>query len=49
VEQSCSGQFARLLAEKAGIEPVAVIKKYDGRPFEPEALANELGKVIGHG
>ena len=42
VEQSCTGQFATLLQEKIGIEPKAVIKKYDGRPFDPEELALKI-------
>ncbi len=46
VEQSRSGQFASLLREKIGIEPMAVIKKYDGRPFDPMELAKEIRGVI---
>ena len=46
VEQSCSGQFAMLLNEKAQIRPRTVIRKYDGRPFEPRELAQELKEVI---
>jgi 2-oxoglutarate ferredoxin oxidoreductase subunit alpha len=42
VEQSCSAQFASLLEEKAGIEAKAIIKKYDGRPFDPVELVNKL-------
>jgi 2-oxoglutarate ferredoxin oxidoreductase subunit alpha len=42
VEQSSTGQFASLLKEKAGIAAARVIKRYDGRPFAPEALAAEL-------
>jgi 2-oxoglutarate ferredoxin oxidoreductase subunit alpha len=42
VEQSAGGQFARLLAEKAGIGARAVIRRYDGRPFDPDELAAEL-------
>ena len=41
-EQSCTGQFASLLKEKAGIQPKAVIKKYDGRPFDPVELAGKI-------
>jgi 2-oxoglutarate ferredoxin oxidoreductase subunit alpha len=47
VEQSSTGQFASLLKEKAGIEPGKVIRKYDGRPFEPRELADEIAKVVG--
>jgi 2-oxoglutarate ferredoxin oxidoreductase subunit alpha len=42
VEQSCSGQFASLLKEKVGIRLKAVIKKYDGRPFDPVELAEKI-------
>jgi len=42
VEQSCSGQFASLLKEKAGIEAREIIKKYDGRPFDPVELADKI-------
>jgi 2-oxoglutarate ferredoxin oxidoreductase subunit alpha len=42
VEQSCEGQFAMLLKEKAGIESNAVIKRYDGRPFDPVELAAQI-------
>lgn len=42
VEQSCTGQFATLLKEKIGIESKAVIKKYDGRPFDPQELAFKI-------
>jgi 2-oxoglutarate ferredoxin oxidoreductase subunit alpha len=46
VELSCAGQFASLLREKVGIEAKAVIKKYDGRPFDPVELANRIKGVI---
>ncbi len=42
VEQSASGQFATLLRDKLGVEPSAVIRRYDGRPFEPDELASQL-------
>jgi len=42
VEQSSTGQFARLLRERAGIKVSKVIAKYDGRPFEPAELAAQL-------
>ncbi|MGB2804006.1 MAG: 2-oxoacid:acceptor oxidoreductase subunit alpha [Candidatus Zixiibacteriota bacterium] len=42
VEQSCSGQFASLLEEKVGIRPKVVIKKYDGRPFDPVELSEKI-------
>lgn len=46
VEMSASGQFASLLKEKADIEPREVIRKYDGRPFDPVELAAALKEVI---
>ncbi len=46
VEQSASGQFARLLAEKASLKADHVIKRYDGRPFEPTELAQQLREVL---
>ena len=46
VEQSCGGQFASLLKERAGIEPKAVVKRYDGRPFDPIELAAQIKEVI---
>lgn len=46
VEQSRAGQFATLLREKVGIEPGAVIRKYDGRPFDPHDLAEKIKEVI---
>jgi len=45
VEQSSTGLFATLLKEKAGTEPKAVIRKYDGRPFEPVELADKIREV----
>ena len=41
VEQSRTGQFANLLREKMDMEPAAVIRRYDGRPFEPVELARQ--------
>jgi 2-oxoglutarate ferredoxin oxidoreductase subunit alpha len=46
VEQSSTGQFETLLREKAGIEALASIRRYDGRPFEPLELARELEEVL---
>jgi 2-oxoglutarate ferredoxin oxidoreductase subunit alpha len=46
VELSCEGQFASLLKEKVGIEPKKVIRKYDGRPFDPLELAARIKEVI---
>ena len=46
IEQSCTGQFATLLKEKVGIESKAVIKKYDGRSFDPQELALKIKEVV---
>jgi 2-oxoglutarate ferredoxin oxidoreductase subunit alpha len=46
VELSCSGQFASWLKDKGGIEAKSVIKKYDGRPFDPQELAERIKEVI---
>ncbi len=46
VEQSVSGQFATQLRDKIGLRPSAVIKRYDGRPFEPEKLAEKIKEVL---
>ena len=42
VEQSSTGVFATLLKEKAGINAKHIIKRYDGRPFDPMELAEEI-------
>jgi len=46
VEQNSTGQFAKLLREKCGIKPKTVIRKYDGRAFEPRELADEIKEAI---
>lgn len=47
VEQSSTGQFASLIAEKARIDASGVITRYDGRPFEPTELAEQIGSAVG--
>ena len=47
VEQSSSGQFATFMAERAGVSASDVILRYDGRPFEPVELAEEIREAIG--
>ena len=47
VEQSSTGQFATLLAERAGVGASDVILRYDGRPFEPLELAEEIRSALG--
>lgn len=46
VEQSARGSFARLLQEKAGLHPDHLIRRYDGRPFDPRDLAHRLQEVL---
>jgi 2-oxoglutarate ferredoxin oxidoreductase subunit alpha len=46
VELSSTGQFARLLDERAGIKVEHVVAKYDGRPFDPDELAERLKGVL---
>jgi len=46
VEQNSTGQFAKLLREKCRIKPKTVIRKYDGRAFEPQELAKEIKEAI---
>ncbi|MFH0816667.1 MAG: 2-oxoacid:acceptor oxidoreductase family protein [Methanobacteriota archaeon] len=46
VEQSSTGQFARLLCERARIDVKHAIAKYDGRPFEPTELAAKLKEAL---
>ena len=42
VEQSSTGLFAELLRDKAGVTAGRVISRYDGRPFDPQELAEQL-------
>lgn len=48
VEMSSTGLFASLLREKANISisPEKIIRKYDGRPFDPVQLANSIKEVV---
>jgi len=46
IEQSSTGQFTKLLKEKAGMKIRNTIKKYDGRPFDPIDLAKKLKEVL---
>ena len=46
VEQSISGQFTQLLVEKAGIKVRKTIKRYDGRPFDPIELSQQIREVL---
>ena len=46
IEQSSTGQFTKLLKEKAGLNIRSTIKKYDGRPFDPIELSQEIKEVL---
>jgi len=46
VEMSKAGQFADLLKEKAEIKTKSLINKYDGRPFDPIDLSQQIKEVI---
>ncbi|MHA2289029.1 MAG: 2-oxoacid:acceptor oxidoreductase subunit alpha [Promethearchaeota archaeon] len=46
VEQSISGQFTQLLVEKAGIKVKQTIKRYDGRPFDPIELSQQIKEEL---
>lgn len=47
VEQNSTGQLEQLLREKVGITPVKSIRQFNGRPFDPVDLAEQLRKVSG--
>jgi hypothetical protein len=46
VECNHDGQLAALIREKTGIVVTDAILKYDSRPFEPVALAEEINKIL---
>ncbi|MFW6102981.1 MAG: 2-oxoacid:acceptor oxidoreductase subunit alpha [Chloroflexota bacterium] len=46
VEQSCAAQLATLLEMKTGIKATHSITQYDGRPFDPDDLADRLREVL---
>ncbi|MFX1381925.1 MAG: 2-oxoacid:acceptor oxidoreductase subunit alpha, partial [Promethearchaeota archaeon] len=46
IEMSSTEQFATLLREKVGLKFKEVIKKYDGRPFDPIDLSKKIKEVI---
>jgi 2-oxoglutarate ferredoxin oxidoreductase subunit alpha len=47
IEQSVTGQFTRLLKEKAGLKVSHTIKQYNGRPFDPMELSHKIKEVLG--
>jgi 2-oxoglutarate ferredoxin oxidoreductase subunit alpha len=46
VENNISGQFARHLRAETGIEPEALVLKYDGEPFTPNFIANQVEAIV---
>ena len=42
IEQNATGQLATLLRAAAGVDPDHLILKYDGRPFFPAEIAQEV-------
>ncbi|MGB5910077.1 MAG: 2-oxoacid:acceptor oxidoreductase subunit alpha [Promethearchaeia archaeon] len=46
VEQSSTGQFTKLLKEKAGLKIRTTIKQYNGRPFDPIELSKKIKEVL---
>lgn len=46
VEANRNGQLISLIREKTGIEITEKILKYDSRPFDPVALAEQINKIF---
>jgi 2-oxoglutarate ferredoxin oxidoreductase subunit alpha len=46
VELNYTGQFARYVRAETGIGPAAEILKYDGEPFEPLYLADQVDAIL---
>ena len=46
IEQSSTGQFTKLLKEKAGLNIRSTIKKYDGHPFDPIELSKKIKDLL---
>jgi len=46
VEKNVTGQLSTLLNDKANIKTKHLINRYDGRPFDPKQLANDIKEVI---
>jgi len=46
VEGNRQGQLSRLIAQETGIKLTDNIRRYDGRPFYPEDIAEEVRRII---
>ncbi|MFX1594148.1 MAG: 2-oxoacid:acceptor oxidoreductase subunit alpha [Promethearchaeota archaeon] len=46
IEQSSTGQFTKLLNEKAGLKVRSTIMQYNGRPFDPIELSEKIKEVF---
>ncbi len=46
VENNYSGQFASLLRRETGLAPDHLVRKYDGRPFFPAEIVEEVLKHV---
>jgi 2-oxoglutarate ferredoxin oxidoreductase subunit alpha len=46
IEQSSTGQFTKLLKEKAQLKIKNTIKQYNGRPFDPIELSQKIKEVL---
>ena len=45
IENNSTAQFAGLLKESVGVDMDFHILKYDGRPFYPEQIVQEIAKL----
>jgi 2-oxoglutarate ferredoxin oxidoreductase subunit alpha len=46
IEQSSTGQFSKLLSEKAGLKIRTSIRQYNGRPFDLMDLSQKIKEVL---
>ncbi len=46
VENNISGQFTRHLRAETGVEPEALVLKYDGEPFSPNFIVDQVEAIL---
>jgi hypothetical protein len=46
VENNISGQFAHYLRAQTGIQADALVLKYDGEPFTPDYIVQQVGDIV---